>query len=361
MNENFWYGKKVFITGHTGFKGSWLCLWLSTLGADITGYALQPPTQPNMYELCNIHELMTSIVGDVRDLDFLTKSMLATQPEIVIHLAAQPLVRNAYKNPAETYAINVLGTVHLFEAVRKCSSVKAVINVTTDKCYENKEWLWSYREIETLGGYDPYSNSKACSELVTASYRSSFFNPESYAKHGVAMASARAGNVIGGGDWAPDRLIPDCLDALLRKKKIMIRSPYAIRPWQHVLEPLNGYMLLAQKLYEVGASFGEGWNFGPNDCDAKPVEWVVLKLCQLWGHHAVYEIDTVAHPHEAHYLKLDCSKAIARLKWSPRWNLEHSLVKIVEWAQAYEEQSNMREISIRQIQEYSISGIEVYS
>lgn len=360
INENFWRGKKVFITGHTGFKGSWLCLWLSALGADITGYALQPPTQPNMYELCKINELMTSFIGDVRDIEQLTKSMLAAKPDIVIHMAAQSLVRNSYQNPAETYAINVLGTVHLLEAMRRCNSVKAFVNVTTDKCYENKEWLWSYRENETLGGYDPYSNSKACSELVTASYRSSFFNPDEYEKHGVAIASARAGNVIGGGDWAADRLIPHCLDALLRNEKIIIRNPYAIRPWQHVLEPLSGYLLLAQKLYEAGARFGEGWNFGPNDCDARPVEWVVIKMCQLWGHHAAYEVDTSSHPHEAHYLKLDCSKAIARLNWSPRWNLEHTLVKIIEWVQAYQQQSNMQDTSVRQIQEYIMSANEVY-
>ena len=359
MNENFWHGKKVFITGHTGFKGSWLCLWLSVLGADITGYALQPPTQPNMYELCKLHELVTSIIGDVRDSGFLTQSMLSAQPEIVIHLAAQPLVCESYKNPVETYAINVLGTVHVLEAVRKCNSVKAFVNVTTDKCYENKEWLWSYRENETLGGYDPYSNSKACSELVTASYRSSFFNPANYATHGVAVASARAGNVIGGGDWAADRLIPDCLKALLLNDKIIIRSPYAIRPWQHVLEPLNGYMLLAQKLYEEGTEFGEGWNFGPNDCDAKPVEWVVMKMCQLWGHNAAYEVDKAAHPHEAYYLKLDCSKATARLNWSPKWDLEHTLAKVIEWVQAYQEQSNMRDMSLTQIQEYRTATNEV--
>ena len=359
VNENFWHGKKVFITGHTGFKGSWLCLWLATLGADITGYALQPPTQPNMYELCNIHELMTSIIGDVRDIDFLTKSLLSAEPEIVIHLAAQPLVGYSYQNPIETYGINVLGTVHLFEAVRKCDSVKVVINVTTDKCYENKEWLWSYRENETLGGYDPYSNSKACSELVTASYRSSFFNPAEYEQHGVAIASARAGNVIGGGDWAADRLIPDCLKSLLLNHKIVIRNPYAIRPWQHVLEPLNGYMLLAQKLYEDGTDFGEGWNFGPFDSDAKPVEWVVMKMCQLWGNHATYEIEKKPHPHEAHYLKLDCSKATARLYWSPKWNLEHTLVKVIEWVQAYEQQSTIRDMSLRQIQEYITSANEV--
>lgn len=359
MNKKFWQGKKVFIIGHTGFKGSWLCLWLATLGADITGYALQPPTQPSMYELCKINDLVNSIRGDVRNLEFLTKSLLRAQPEIVIHMAAQPLVIHSYKNPVETYAINVMGTVNVLEGVRNCKSVKAVVNVTTDKCYENKEWLWGYRENEPLGGYDPYSTSKACSELVTASYRSSYFNPNEYDRHHVALASARAGNVIGGGDWAPGRLIPDCLTALLYNEKIIIRSPYGIRPWQHVLEPLSGYLLLAQHLYEDGTNFAEGWNFGPHDYSAQSVEWIVNKLCQLWGSNGAYEIDKTSHPHEAHYLKLDCSKAKSRLNWSPRWNLEHTLVKIVEWTQAYQQQATMREISLRQIQEYTMSENEV--
>lgn len=356
-DKTFWRDKKVFLTGHTGFKGSWLCLWLSTLGANVTGYALQPPTQPNLYELCNIDKLTKSIIGDVRNIEYLTKSMLDTQPEIVIHMAARPLVHDSYKNPLETYAVNVMGTVHLFEAVRKCKSVKVVVNVTTDKCYENKEWLWGYRENEPLGGYDPYSNSKACSELVTAAYRSSFFNPGEYAKHGVAVASARAGNVIGGGDWAANRLIPDCSRALLRNETVLIRNPYAIRPWQHVLEPLSGYMRLAEKLYEEGATFAEGWNFGPNDCDAKPVEWVVKKLCELWGRSAAYEVDMGFHPHEAHYLKLDCSKAKFRLHWQPKWNLEHTLAEIVEWLRAYQQKADMQAVCLRQIQKYAHSAL----
>ena len=269
INNKFWHGRRVFITGHTGFKGSWLCLWLSSLGAKISGYALEPPTNPSLFELARVGELVTSTIADVRDSAELQRALQAAKPEIVIHMAAQPLIRESYNNPVETYAVNVMGTVNLLEAIRHCDSVRAVVNVTTDKCYENREWHWGYRENEPMGGYDPYSSSKGCSELITAAYRNSFFNPQS---HGVALASARAGNVIGGGDWAADRLICDCVKALLEKRDIQIRNPNAIRPWQHVLEPLSGYMLLAQKLYEQGTRFAEGWNFGPNDEDAKPVE-----------------------------------------------------------------------------------------
>ncbi|MDF2635473.1 MAG: CDP-glucose 4,6-dehydratase [Pelosinus sp.] len=352
INKEFWQGKKVFITGHTGFKGSWLCLWLTLLGAKVTGYALQPPTKPSLFELCRVDELVTSVIGDVRDRESLTKVMLTAQPEIVIHMAAQALVRDSYNNPVDTYAINVMGTVHVLEAVRACRNVKAIVNVTTDKCYENKEWVWGYRENEPMGGYDPYSNSKGCSELVTSSYRSSFFNPNEYKEHGVGLATARAGNVIGGGDWAADRLIPDCINALLKNEKIRIRNPHSIRPWQHVLEPLSGYLLLAQRLYEDGKDFAEGWNFGPNDSDAKPVAWVVRKMCEEWGSYASYEVDKGNHPHEAHYLKLDCSKAKAKLFWQPSWDLEQALGKIVEWVHAYQQKADMRAICLQQIQEY---------
>lgn len=355
IDKEFWLEKKVFITGHTGFKGSWLCLWLNSLGAKVTGYALPAPTQPSLFELCKVEEVMTSVLGDVRDGESLQKAMFAAQPEIVIHMAAQALVRDSYKNPVDTYGINVMGTVHVLEAVRTCKSVKAVVNVTTDKCYENKEWAWGYRENEPMGGYDPYSNSKACAELITASYRSSFFNPKDYAQHGVGVATARAGNVIGGGDWAADRLIPDCINALLNHEKIVIRNPNAIRPWQHVLEPLSGYLLLAQRLYEQGELFSEGWNFGPNDNDAKPVDWIVEKMCAKWGKNATYVVDQGIHPHEAHYLKLDCSKAKGKLNWQPSWDLEQALQKIIEWVHGYDEQQNMRNICLRQIQEYEKS------
>lgn len=353
MNPAFWKDKKVFVTGHTGFKGAWLCLWLHKLGAKVTGYALNPPTTPSLFELCDISELVNSIIADIREKDRLAEAMLVASPEIVIHMAAQPLVMDSYKNPAETYEINVMGTVNLFEAVHRCKGVMAVINVTTDKCYENKEWVWGYRENEPMGGYDPYSNSKACSELVTAAYRNSFFNPGDYANHGVAIASARAGNVIGGGDWATDRLIPDCMRALLKEERILIRDPSAIRPWQHVLEPLSGYMLLAQKLCVDGPRFAEGWNFGPDDCDARPVEWIVKKICEKWGHGSSYEIDKGEHPHEAHYLKLDCSKAKAELGWAPRWNLEKAIDTIVEWARAYNEKRDLRGTCLKQVDEFS--------
>jgi CDP-glucose 4,6-dehydratase len=352
IDKTFWQGKKVFITGHTGFKGSWLCLWLHSLGAEVTGYALQPPTQPSLFELCRIDGVITSIIGDVRNEDKLLRTMQEVRPDIVIHMAAQPLVRDSYKNPVETYAINVMGTVNLLEAVRNCKSVKSVVNVTTDKCYENKEWIWGYRENESLGGYDPYSNSKACSELVTASYRNSFFNPTEYDKHGVAIASARAGNVIGGGDWAVDRLIPDCIKALMNNQKIIIRNPNAIRPWQHVLEPLSGYLMLAQKLYEDGVNYAEGWNFGPNDNEAKSVEWLVQKMCEMWDGQADYEIDQGTHPHEAHYLKLDCSKAKMRLNWYPKWTLEQTLQNIAEWFISYQQKRDMRIVCLDQIADY---------
>lgn len=353
MDRNFWKNKKVFVTGHTGFKGSWLCLWLSRLGAHVSGYALDPPTEPSLFAQANVVNFLDrSVFGDVRDLDALSGALLQATPEIVIHMAAQPLVRDSYKIPVETYSTNVMGTVHLLEAVRFCSSVRAVVNVTTDKCYENREWHWGYRENESMGGYDPYSSSKGCSELVTAAYRNSFFSPAKYAEHRVAVASARAGNVIGGGDWAVDRLIPDCLKALLDKNTINIRSPYAIRPWQHVLEPLSGYLTLAEKLYTEGSAYGSGWNFGPMDEDARSVEWIVKELCRLWGENALYLVDNADHPHEAKYLKLDCSKARTDLQWQPRWNLGKALKSIVDWTLAFQAGKDLQEICFRQIDEY---------
>lgn len=350
--KDFWRRKKVFITGHTGFKGSWLTLWLHLLGARVVGYALAPPTKPSLFELCRLDQLIHSIKGDVKDRDHLMQVMQKVEPEIVIHMAAQPLVREAYRNPVDTFMVNVMGTVNVLEAVRHCRSVKALLNVTSDKCYENKEWIWGYRENEPLGGYDPYSNSKACAELVTASYQNSFFQPNDYAKHGVAIATARAGNVIGGGDWARDRLIPDCIDSLLNNRIIRLRSPYSFRPWQHVLEPLSGYMMLIEKLYREGVSFSGGWNFGPNDNDVKTVEWIVKSICKRWGVGAFYELDCGSHPHEAQCLKLDCSKAKQKLQWSPNWSLEYSLDKIVEWVQAYKANSDMLSICVKQVCEY---------
>lgn len=353
MDPAFWKDRKVFLTGHTGFKGSWLCLWLHALGAKVTGYALDPPTDPSLFRLAGIEQFISSITADIRDGRKLAVALQEARPEIVIHMAAQPLVRDSYKMPAETYEINVMGTVHLLEAVRGCSTVRAVINVTTDKCYENREWTWGYRENDRLGGYDPYSNSKACSELVTAAYRSSFFPPADSRRHNVAVATARAGNVIGGGDWASDRLLPDCIRAVLKGESILLRNPHAIRPWQHVLEPLSGYLALAQRLYEDGTSFAEPWNFGPDDSDARTVDWLVRTFCARWGGGASYRVAGGEQPHEAQYLKLDCSKAKARLGWHPRWGLEQAIVSIIEWTRTYQEGRDVRAVCLKQIGEYS--------
>jgi CDP-glucose 4,6-dehydratase len=350
--NNSYQNRKVLITGHTGFKGSWLCLLLNELGADVYGYALDPPTNPSLFVEAGIDNIMTSFIGDVRDLDHLQEVFSKVQPEIIIHMAAQPLVRDSYKIPVETYATNVMGTVHLLEACRNTPSVKAVVNVTTDKCYENREWHWGYRENEPMGGYDPYSNSKGCSELVTSAYRNSFFNPNNYEKHGVAIATARAGNVIGGGDWAGDRLIPDFIRAISKGEKVKIRSPYAIRPWQHVLEPLNGYLTLAAKLFTGGAGYAQAWNFGPDDNDAQNVEWITKTICEMWGENASFEIDNNPQPHEANYLKLDCSKVKAELGWFPKWNIETTLKSIVDWNKAWLKGENIRDVTIQQINHY---------
>lgn len=349
MKPEFWRGKRVFLTGHTGFKGSWLSLWLQSRGANVVGYALAPPSKPSLFDVAQVAQGMVSLHGDIRDLEQMQKTMAQHQPEIVIHMAAQSLVRYSYQNPVETYATNVMGTVNVLEAVRQTSSVKAVVVITSDKCYENREWIWGYRENEAMGGYDPYSNSKGCAELVTAAYRQSFFNKVG---HKVAVASARAGNVIGGGDWAADRLIPDMVRAVTEGRPVQIRNPHAIRPWQHVLEPLSGYLKLAQKLYEEGADYAEGWNFGPGDDDAKPVQWIVERYTQLWGEGASWTLDQAEHPHEAHYLKLDCSKARMRLDWQPKWSLAQALENITLWHKAHLQEKNMREFSLQQIAAY---------
>lgn len=353
--NDIYRGKRVLITGHTGFKGSWLSLLLNELGADVYGFALEPPTSPSLYKEAKIDELVTSYIGDVRDLYYLTKVIQEVQPEIVFHMAAQPLVRESYKIPVETYSTNVMGTVHLLEACRSTSSVKAIVNVTTDKCYENKEWHWGYRENEPMGGYDPYSNSKGCSELITSAYRNSFFNPSEYKNHGVAVATARAGNVIGGGDWAEDRLIPDFIRAISKGEKVRIRSPFAIRPWQHVLEPLSGYLRLAELLYTEGPKFAQAWNFGPYDHDARNVEWITNTICEFWGDEASFEIDKKPQPHEANYLKLDCSKANAELNWFPKWDIQTTLKSIVDWNKAYLNNEDIREVTKRQIHQYFLT------
>ena len=352
MSPAFWEGKKVLITGHTGFKGSWLSLWLQSLGANVIGYALAPPTNPSLFETAQVGNDMTSIIADIRDLNKLQAVFAEHQPEIIIHMAAQPLVRYSYVNPVETYSTNVMGSVHLLEAARHTQSVRAIVNVTTDKCYENHEWAWGYRENEPMGGFDPYSNSKGCAELVTAAYRNSYFNPDHYQKHGVALASARAGNVIGGGDWAEDRLIPDIMRAITKGEPVNIRNPHAIRPWQHVLEPLSGYLVLAQKLVEEGPAYAVGWNFGPNDEDAKPVQWIVEHLTESWGNDASWLVDEGAHPHEAHYLKLDCSKVKSRLNWHPRWRLAGALEHIITWQKQYQQGADMKAVTLEQIKNY---------
>lgn len=352
MNPQFWRGRRVFITGHTGFKGSWLSLWLQELGAELTGFALTAPTNPSLFDVARVAQGMHSVIGDIRDGPKLAEAMRQAAPDVVIHMAAQPLVRRSYVDPVETYSTNVMGTVHLLEAVRQTPSARAVVVVTTDKCYDNKEWVWSYRENEPMGGFDPYSSSKGCTELVSAAYRNSFFNPEKYSEHRVALATARAGNVIGGGDWAQDRLIPDILAAFEKSQPVMIRNPNAIRPWQHVLEPLNGYLTLAEKLCTSGPSFAEAWNFGPYSDDARPVEWIVKMLAQKWADHASWQFDAGDHPHEANYLKLDISKAGHRLNWQPSMRLEHALTLIVEWSRERRTGADMRAFTQTQIQAY---------
>lgn len=352
IDKNFWCGKRIFITGHTGFKGSWMSLWLQNMGAIVHGYSLPAPTNPSLFDVAKVAENMESEYGDIRDYSHLFQSISSFKPDIIFHMAAQPLVRLSYSEPVETYSTNVMGTVHLLEAVRHVSGIKAVVNITSDKCYDNKEWVWGYRENEPMGGYDPYSNSKGCAELVTSAYRNSYFNPNDYGKHGVAVATVRAGNVIGGGDWALDRVIPDILKAFEQSKPVVIRNPHAIRPWQHVLEPLSGYLLLAQYLYANGADYAEAWNFGPNESDSTPVQQIVEQMVFLWGEGASWALDGKDHPHEANYLKLDCSKATMRLKWHPRWDLNTTLNRIVKWHKAWLNQSDMHDYCVHEINNY---------
>ena len=353
VDPSFWRGKSVFLTGHTGFKGGWLSLWLASMGAKVTGYALSPNTNPSFFEVAQVKSvLQNSLVADIRDLATLQNAMTKFQSEIVIHMAAQPLVRYSYANPVETYATNVMGTVHVLESIRNLDSVRAAVIVTTDKCYENKEWEWGYRENEPMGGYDPYSNSKGCAELVTSAYRQSYFSPDQFSRHKVAIASARAGNVIGGGDWSNDRLIPDAVKAFVAQRPLLIRNPLATRPWQHVLEPLSGYLVLAQALYEGGAKFDGAWNFGPKDEDARSVQEVVNLLIKNWSTPASWKQDADEQPHEAHSLKLDCSKARQNLGWTPKWSLEKAIDQIAQWEKAYQSQENMQVVSLNQIYSY---------
>ena len=347
-----WTGKRVFVTGHTGFKGSWLSLWLQRLGAEVAGYSLAPQTQPNMFESAEVAKGMESMIGDIRDPGQTYAAMGFFRPEVVFHLAAQPLVRESYADPIGTYATNVVGTASVLDAVRHTESVRSVVVVTTDKCYENREWEWAYRESDALGGHDPYSNSKACSELVVSAYRNSYFPPLAYERHGVAIGSVRAGNVIGGGDWSADRLVPDIVRAFQEGRAVRIRNPHAIRPWQHVLEPLRGYITLAGQLFEHGPAYGEAWNFGPEQSDARKVEWIVRHLAETWGPGAKWRLDTTEQPHEAMSLKLDCSKAAHRLNWRPALCLEGALKLTVEWYRAQHEGRQMRAFTEEQIEAY---------
>ena len=342
----------MFLTGHTGFKGGWMSLWLQRLGAVVTGYALKPAVQPNLFEAVNVGKGMRSIIGDIRDGAKLASALLESNAEVVIHMAAQPLVRRSYADPVETYSTNVMGTVLLLEAVRQCESVRAVVNVTTDKCYENREWLWPYRENEPLGGYDPYSSSKGCAELVTASYRNSFFKGVGSCNHPVALASARAGNVIGGGDWSEHRLVPDVLSAFSRGEEVLIRNPDAIRPWQHVLEPLRGYLMLAERLFTAGAPYAEPFNFGPHNDDCRSVEFIVRQLASKSDGSGVWRIVRDNNMHEASFLKLDISKAANRLSWHPLLQLDAALQLTVDWYQAFQAGSEIHDFTIDQIDSY---------
>jgi len=351
-NRSFWKGRKVFVTGHTGFKGSWLSLWLYALGAKVTGYALNPPTHPNLFEQAAVTNAVRSVIADIRDFQQMKNEIADCEPDVIIHLAAQSVVRRSYQDPIETYSSNVMGTVNVLEAVRQLKRRCVLVNVTSDKCYANREWIWGYRENERMGGRDPYSNSKGCAELVTSAYRESFFPRDSIVQHGIALASARAGNAIGGGDWTSDQLIPDLMRAFLAGKSCLIRNPNAVRPWQFVLEPLRGYLILAEKLSEDPSRFSSGWNFGPEDTDARPVSWIADELARSWGNDVSWTRDTSIQPHEAHALKLDASKARACLGWRPVLSLKPALEWIMEWYWAFQAGKNLRQITMGQIERY---------
>ncbi len=357
MRSDFWRGKRVFLTGHTGFKGGWLALWLQQMGAEVTGYSLAPNTDPSLFDVAQVSAGMTSIIGDIRDCATLSAAIRASKSEVVFHLAAQPLVRLSYAQPRETYETNVMGTVNLLDALRNSSDVRAVVIVTSDKCYENRELGHAhtgYREGDPMGGYDPYSNSKGCAELVTSAFRQSYFHPDAYAQHGVAVASARAGNVIGGGDWCNDRLIPDFIRAIVNRQPLRIRNPHATRPWQHVLEPLSGYLLLAEKLATAGAPFSSAWNFGPANDEAHPVSGIAERFTQHWGDGASWQLDGSDHPHEANYLQLDSSKARSQLGWGPRLSLDEALILLVEWYKDWHQANKLplRGLTQKQIAAY---------
>ena len=350
----FWKDKRVFLTGHTGFKGGWLALWLTHLGAQVRGYSLDPLSNPNLFEEAKIGEVVDDVRGDIRDEERLQSALIEFAPEIVFHLAAQPLVRSSYEDPILTYETNVIGTARVLNAVRKSSSVRAVVSVTTDKCYENKEWVWGYRESDPLGGYDPYSSSKACAEIVSAAFRQSYFPVQKFSEHRVAIATARAGNVIGGGDWSLDRLIPDLIRGFSAGTTVEIRRPRAIRPWQHVLEPLHGYITLGERLFgEDGARYATAYNFGPADEDARQVSWIAARMAEAWGEGAAWIVNEDSNVHEAQYLKLDASRAHSELGWSPHLDLSAALVLSVRWYRSQLAGEDMRTYTLGQIAEYN--------
>ncbi len=351
-DSSFWRGRRVFLTGHTGFKGSWLSLWLNALGAGVTGYALDPPTQPSLFDQAQVAGAVHSICADIRDFPRLKSAIAGCRPDVVIHMAAQSVVRRGYEEPIETYSSNVMGTVHLLEALRQLGEPCVVVNVTSDKCYENKEWVWGYRENDPLGGHDPYSNSKGCAELVTSAFRDSYFRIEDVGRHKIAVASARAGNVIGGGDWTGNQLIPDLMRAFLAGRPCLIRSPSAIRPWQFVLEALRGYLMLAERLAEDPAKFASAWNFGPVEADARDVSWIADELARSWGTGASWSKDAETHPRESNYLRLDVSKAGACLDWHPALPLNQALDWIVEWYRTFQAGDDLRRLTLTQIQRY---------
>ena len=351
FDKDFYRNKKILITGHTGFKGSWMCKLLTDIGADVTGYALEPPTNPSLFEMCGLSSKMNSVIGDVRDLPHLKKVFDEVKPEIVIHMAAQPIVRDSYKDPVYTYEVNVMGTVNILECVRQSDSVKSFLNVTTDKVYLNKEWLWGYREDEELNGYDPYSNSKSCSELVTSSYKKSFFEGKN-----VAISTARAGNVIGGGDFANDRIIPDCIRAVAENREIIVRNPFSTRPYEHVLEPVAAYLMIAKAQYEDREKYEGSYNVGPDETDCWTTGDLVTLFCEKWntaaGSHVTWKNEYDGGPHEANFLKLDCSKLKSVFGWRPRWNVETTMEKIVEWSLVYLKDEDVAECMRKQIEEF---------
>lgn len=347
-SATFWKGKRVLVTGHTGFKGAWLSAILTSWGSQVKGISLEPPTKPNMFSELDLEKVLVHQILDIRNYNELKKSIIAFNPEIVLHLAAQPLVRYSYDFPLETYETNVMGTANVLEALRSVPAVRSIVIVTTDKCYENREWDWGYRENDPMGGYDPYSSSKGCAELVTAAFRQSFYQN----RHDVGLASARAGNVIGGGDWASDRLVPDLIQALNNERKVEIRSPLSIRPWQHVLEPIGGYLLLAEKLYEQPQKYSQGYNFGPEDSGCVTVETIADTVCSLWGKPHFWTNTSTSNVHEAKLLKLDISKVRNHLKWSPKWDISSTLKNTVDWYKQFYDKQNVKALTALQIDNY---------